>query len=276
MLKLVMIIVSFVNLKLSADTLKQGDMLLIGMMTDEQVITSVEYMGQPVPLVNINSCLTAIIGTSYNTPPGHKSLVIRFSDGWNEKKVIDTSILVVKREFRKSYITFPESKQSAIDTSNERRKEEEFKIVSEAISLPSVGFYGIAPIEMPCEKTISGTYGDERWSNGKKLWNHAGVDFAVVEGTPIIAPCSGAIIMARDTFIRQGTFVILDHGAGLKSVYMHMSKRVVDEGMVAKAGDTLGFVGATGLATGPHLHMSLYVRGAPVDPLFWLERKEIF
>jgi len=272
---LVLLLYTLLEVQLSADTLRQGEICYVRVETQQQGLLSLTYRGEPYPLVPLGRGFVALIGTSYKTTPGPKPIRIVFTQG-ESKETLDTVLVVLPREFRKSVITLPPSKQAAIDTSMKRRKQAEYEEVVAAVNAPSKAFYAVFPEMLPCAKKISGTYGDERWANGRKLWHHSGLDFAVPQGTPVLAPCAGRVAMARDTFIRQGTFVMLDHGAGLKTLYYHLSRRSVDEGEEVAAGDTLGFVGSSGLATGPHLHMSVYVHGIPVDPLCWLERKEPF
>ncbi|TKJ43971.1 hypothetical protein CEE36_02305 [candidate division TA06 bacterium B3_TA06] len=276
MFSLICLLAAPLEVRLSSDTLEQGEICYLFVETQEHGLLSLSYRGEPYPLIPLGDSFVAIIGTSYKTDPGRKPIRIKLSQGGSAKEVIDTAIQVVPTKFRKSVITLPASKKGTIDTTNERRKQEEYKTVVEMINAPSEEYYAILPEIFPCPKKISGTYGDERWTGGRKLWHHSGLDFAVPEGTPVLAPCPGRVVMARDTFIRQGTFVILDHGAGVKSLYYHMIERSVDDWDEVEAGDTLGFVGSTGLATGPHLHMSVYINGIAVDPLFWLEQKEPF
>ncbi len=276
MFMLALLFVSSLDVKLSSDSLRQGEILYLSVRTAEQGLLRLEYRGNPFPLFPWDEGFLAVIGTSYRTDPGRKLLRVELFTGTGSLEVFDTSVVVLAREFRKSYVTLPASKQVAVDTSLAKRKEEEYRAVTEAINAPFGIFHAILPLRMPCEEKISGTYGDERWYNGKKGWNHAGVDFALREGTPVLAPCRGVVQMARDTFIRQGTFVLLDHGGGLKTMYYHLSKRLVEDGQIVNAGDTLGLVGSTGMATGPHLHMSVYVNGVPVDPLYWLKLKRPF
>lgn len=275
MLRLLVLLVASLDVTLSSDTLKQGEILYLSVRSAEQGLLSLTYREKPYPLIAMGDGFVALIGTSYKTDPGRKLIRVTLRQG-ESKEVVDTAVRVVKAEFRKSVITLPASKQHTIDTSQQRRKQEEYKEVVDAINAPSGPFYAILPRMLPCAEKISGTYGDERWSNGRKLWHHSGLDFAVAEGTPILAPCAGKVVMARDTFIRQGTFVMLDHGMGLKTLYYHMSRKVAADGDVVQAGDTLGLAGSTGIATGPHLHMCVYIHGVPVDPLFWLKRKEPF
>jgi murein DD-endopeptidase MepM/ murein hydrolase activator NlpD len=265
------------EVQLSHHTVEQGEMSYVYVSAREQGLLSLEYRGEPYPLIPWEDGFISLIGTSYKTDPGKKSLRITFTRGWNSD-VLDTFISVQSREFRRSDITLPPSKQGTIDTTQQRRKQEEYQKVVEAINSPSTDFYAMFAEILPCAERISGTYGDERWINGRKGWHHSGLDFAVPRGTPILAPCPGKVVMARDTFIRQGTFVMLDHGANLKTLYYHMEKRTVNEGEEVNTGDTLGFVGSSGIATGPHLHLSVYVKGIPADPWFWLgiREKELF
>ncbi len=97
---------------------------------------------------------------------------------------------------------------------------------------------------------------------------HHGTDFAVDEGTPIAASNSGRVAFADDLPIR-GLSVILDHGGGVFTAYHHLSEASVVEGQFVSIGDLVGFVGSSGLATGPHLHWELVVGGVEVDPMLW-------
>jgi len=101
--------------------------------------------------------------------------------------------------------------------------------------------------------------------NGEPRGPHNGADFAAGTGTPIVAPANGVVIYARE-FYYSGNTVILDHGWGLYSTMAHLSAFAVAEGARVTRGDLLGKVGATGRVTGPHLHWSVRLLGARVDP----------
>ncbi len=110
----------------------------------------------------------------------------------------------------------------------------------------------------PVQKArISGHFGAQRILNGKPKRPHMGMDFAVPKGTPIKAPAAGVVTLADDDLYFEGGTVFVDHGQGLVSVFMHMSKIDVEDGQQINKGEVLGQVGATGRATGPHLHWSL-------------------
>lgn len=99
-------------------------------------------------------------------------------------------------------------------------------------------------------------------------WRHAGVDIAVARRTSVRAPQAGAVAEVGD-YVLTGKTLILDHGQGVHSAYFHLDTILVSEGDVVPRGATLGRVGASGLATGPHLHYGIYVHGKDVDPAVW-------
>lgn len=120
---------------------------------------------------------------------------------------------------------------------------------------------------LPLEGTQpSDNFGRKRLLNGKPRSPHAGVDFSAPPGTSVRAPQRGRVALASALFF-SGRTVVLDHGLGLFSFYGHLSALDVKEGEMVEAGDPLGRVGATGRATGPHLHWGLRLNGARVDPL---------
>lgn len=103
---------------------------------------------------------------------------------------------------------------------------------------------------------------------------HAGTDIAAPTGTPVIAPAGGRVVLAATPgapFTLEGNLLIVDHGAGLTSAFLHLSRIDVVDGQVVAAGQTLGAVGRTGRATGPHLHWALQWRGRRVDPATVIE-----
>ncbi len=113
---------------------------------------------------------------------------------------------------------------------------------------------------------ISGVYGSQRVLNGKPRRPHFGVDIAAPTGTKVIAPASGIITLAhRDMFFSGGT-IILDHGHGLSSTFLHLSKLLVKKGDVVKQGDLIAEVGATGRVTGAHLDWRMNLFKRRVDP----------
>jgi murein DD-endopeptidase MepM/ murein hydrolase activator NlpD len=121
------------------------------------------------------------------------------------------------------------------------------------------------PFERPVAGVAVSGFGVRSVLNGQPRGPHNGADFAAGTGTPIVAPAGGVVAYARE-FYYSGNTVILDHGFGLYSTMAHMSAFDVQEGARVARGQLLGKVGATGRVTGPHLHWSVRVNGARVDP----------
>ncbi|HSR54495.1 MAG TPA: M23 family metallopeptidase [Acidobacteriota bacterium] len=110
------------------------------------------------------------------------------------------------------------------------------------------------------------SFGKRSVFNGKPRSPHSGADFSAPQGTPVKAPNSGTVVLARDLYF-AGHTVIIDHGLGLYTFFAHLSKFEVEEGQMVKRGDVLGLSGSTGRVTGPHLHYSVRLNNSRVDPL---------
>lgn len=112
-------------------------------------------------------------------------------------------------------------------------------------------------------------FGTRRVFNAESRSAHGGADYRTPAGTPVLASEEGLVVLAADHFF-AGKNVFVDHGGGLLSMYMHLSRLDVKKGQRVKRGDRLGLSGATGRVTGPHLHFGLRWRGAKVDPALLL------
>lgn len=119
----------------------------------------------------------------------------------------------------------------------------------------------------PAQGRISGVFGSQRIYRGTPGNYHSGLDIAAPTGTPFAAPADGVVILAADQpFTLEGHLLMIDHGNGLNSAFLHCSKLYVREGQRVRQGQPLGEIGATGRATGPHLHWSMKLRSARIDP----------
>ena len=128
---------------------------------------------------------------------------------------------------------------------------------------PLKEWYG--KFDPPVNARVSDVFGTQRTFNGQVQSMHQGLDFAVPGGTPVSAVNSGTVLVARPMFF-EGNCVMLDHGQGLMTIYMHLSEFKVKEGEHVKRGQLIGLSGGTGRATGPHLHVAVRWEGIYVDP----------
>lgn len=120
----------------------------------------------------------------------------------------------------------------------------------------------------PVTGRISGLFGSQRIYKGEPGSYHSGVDVARPSGTAVLAPADGVVILAAEApFTLEGRLLMLDHGMGLNSAFLHLSRIDVQVGDVVRRGQAIGAVGATGRATGPHLHWGMRWRNAKIDPL---------
>lgn len=123
------------------------------------------------------------------------------------------------------------------------------------------------PFIWPVQGRISGRFGNARVYNGQPGAGHSGMDIAAAAGTPVKAPAAGVVTFAAPGLYLTGGTLLIDHGHGVSSNFLHLSRIDVKAGDVVRRGQTIGAVGATGRATGPHLHWGMRWRGAKIDPL---------
>lgn len=194
--------------------------------------------------------------------PTTAEVTVRMPDGYVHVQRFE----VVQREYNIQRIDgLPPKKVTppaeALEQIKRERKEKDAAFKSD---LAETGF--LMDWNWPAEGPISGVYGSQRILNGKPRRPHFGVDVAGPTGTPVVAPADGKVVLALPEMYFEGNAIFLDHGHGLKSVYMHLSELNVREGQIVRKGDRLGAIGATGRVTGPHLHWALYWFRTPLDP----------
>jgi murein DD-endopeptidase MepM/ murein hydrolase activator NlpD len=123
----------------------------------------------------------------------------------------------------------------------------------------------ISGLDWPAPGIESGIFGSQRIDNGVPMSPHYGVDMAAPTGTPIVAPADGVVGISADHYLNGG-FTLIDHGQGVSTAYLHQSARLVKAGEAVKRGQRIGLIGATGRATGPHLHWAMNWFQVRLDP----------
>ncbi len=164
-----------------------------------------------------------------------------------------TSAITVEGKY-----TAPSQEQLEVIARDKQTKQETFSKVS-----PDREWAGA--FEAPLDAPRSGVFGSQRTFNGQVRSTHEGLDFAAVTGTPVGALNAGTVLLARPLYF-EGNCVVIDHGQGLLTLYLHLSEFKVHEGDKVERGQILGLVGGTGRATGPHLHIAVRWQGIYVDP----------
>ena len=164
-------------------------------------------------------------------------------------------------KMKQKYVSPPKEVEDRILREREITRSSKEKIGNINTALFSNGF--TRPIQ---GGRISSVFGSQRILNGVPKSPHNGIDIAVPRGTPVEAMSDGKVLLSADNFYYAGNFIIIDHGLGLNSMYLHLSESFVKEGQIVKKGEVIGKVGTTGRSTGPHLHWSVQWFDKRIDP----------
>ena len=208
----------------------------------------------------------AVIGIDLETKPGRAPWRIGVVDSGGTARAAAGALAIRARQFPVQRLTLP-AHQVDLDPETARRAE------AEAVALRAL--YDTSTPERlwrgAFTRPVGGDgeghgFGARRIINGQPRRPHAGLDYSAPKGTPVVAANRGRVALVGDFFF-PGRLVALDHGLGLYTLYMHLDRVDVAEGAVVERGTALGAVGATGRATGPHLHFGAQVGRARVDPL---------
>jgi murein DD-endopeptidase MepM/ murein hydrolase activator NlpD len=237
------------------------------------VIIQVDGNGGETPQVSLqqknypafeigNGRFRALLPTTPLEKPGARLLQVA-GDGQVQK----LSVQVRDRDFPTQSIWLPPGK-------DEEGTDAEFDRVDAFKALVTPEKFWDGKLLRPNSGEITTIYGVRRYYNGvfAQDYYHRGVDYAGAYGSPVVAPAAGRVsLVGRESqgFKIHGNVVGIDHGQGVASILMHLSRIDVQEGDVVKAGQVIGALGSTGAATGPHLHWGLYVHGQSVDPVPW-------
>jgi len=214
-------------------------------------------------------CWYAFAGVSLATKPGIYTLRVEGKSKGGEDTSMRHAVAVAAAHYPTSALKvapgFVEPPKETLARIEEDQAEKK-KVF--ATTLPETLWSG--RFERPAEAEVSGVFGSARVFNGVKKSQHTGLDFRVTTGTPTVATNSGTVVLARPLYF-EGNCVMIDHGQGLLTMYLHLSEFRVKEGDVVKKGQTLGLSGGTGRATAPHLHFAVRWRGEYLDPRTLLE-----
>ncbi len=208
-----------------------------------------------------NNRYRALIPTTPLDQPGTKTLTVR-----NDENVQTFDVSLRDRDFPTQHIQV--SGDGVNPTQLERDRIDQFQ----QLVTPEKHWEGT--FVRPNQASVSTVFGVNRYYNGDYAENyyHRGVDYAGPMGSPVVAPADGKVKLVgtqQEGFRVHGNTVGIDHGQGVLSIFIHLNEIKVEKGEMVNAGEIIGTVGATGVATGPNLHWGLYVNGKAVDPVPW-------
>ena len=236
-----------------------GGVAVIDLGTDAQR-PEAKYDGKPVLVVKEQDTWRAIVGIPLTVKPGTQTLN---ANGRN------LSFSVSNKKYPEQHITLKNQRQVNPNPDDLKRIDNELAVQIKAYRTFSPNTPSNLLLDKPVNGPLSSKFGVRRFFNGEERNPHAGLDFAVPAGTPIKTPAAGKVILIGNYFF-NGNTVFVDHGQGFISMFCHMSKIDTRVGQQLARGDVVGKVGATGRATGPHMHWNVSLNDARVDPAIFI------
>ena len=253
---------------------KQGQILVVKIPINGEV-TRVQgtFLGRSVsffsdPRLEEPNGVIGLIGIDLQDEPGIHELTVE-TQTEEQRQTMTYRIQVIKEKFYVERLTLPKNKVDLDRKSLARWKAEQAQ-VKEALANDSHTKLWEEGFVEPVAGKRTGIFGSVRIMNGQARNPHNGEDIGAPLGTEVVATNNGIVRLTVD-HIFSGKGVFLDHGLGLYSMYFHLSEVLVKEGDLVKAGEVVGKVGATGRATGPHLHWGVKLNGARVNPYALLD-----
>jgi murein DD-endopeptidase MepM/ murein hydrolase activator NlpD len=212
----------------------------------------------------------ALAGVSLETAPGTYALEL---SGERSATGATAKALSFTRKFTVAQAKYPKIKvKLSVEHKFTEPTPEQLQQIEEARKIKQDYLNRVTPdrewsgkFATPAQAEISDVFGSQRVFNDKTSSPHLGLDFRVPSGTPVAAMNDGTVLLARPLYY-EGNFVVLNHGQGLLSLYLHLSEFKVKEGDTVKRGQEIGLSGGTGRATGPHLHVAVRWQGTYLDP----------
>jgi murein DD-endopeptidase MepM/ murein hydrolase activator NlpD len=245
----------------------QGEAVLVHIDVSTSSVQSLKRNGTTVPTFGYQSGTGALIGIDLNAAIGTSTLQATLTNGEH----INTSFVVLARAQAKEAFTVP-AKLGGNSSSSQKKVvsalESENSVLAALISNNEITWSQpfIAPVANPI---ITDPYGYIR-DSGSATITHKGADFHADTGTPVIAMNRGVVRLSKK-FTIYGNTLIIDHGNGLMTFYMHLSQRTVTQGTLVEQGQIIGYSGSTGYAEHPHLHLSVHINGTSIDPVEFLK-----
>lgn len=253
---------------------KQGQIVLVKVPGDDpQAEVRGTFLGRtvsffPDPRSGEASGYIGLLGLDMQDKPGTHELAVDIKTG-GQTQHVSLNVLVVKEKFRVEHLKLPKEKVDLDEKALARWKAEQEQ-VKMALADDSRQKLWQGGFLEPVGGRRTGIFGSVRIMNGQARNPHNGEDIGAPMGTDVLATNDGVVRLTVD-HIFSGKGVFLDHGLGFYSMYFHLSEVSVKEGDVVKAGQVVGKVGATGRATGPHLHWGVKLNGARVNPYALLD-----
>jgi murein DD-endopeptidase MepM/ murein hydrolase activator NlpD len=247
-----------------------GGIAIVTLGSDSKPLPKTYYQGKRVLVTRSDGQWQAIIGLPLSAKPGRHTLRVHGTAGDNREKVFE----VREKKYLEQHITLknkrmvnPYQKDLERIRAEQKRSRIAFATWRQETNVET-------RFITPVVGVMSSPFGKRRFFNGQPRSPHSGIDIAAASGTPVRAPASGTVV-ERGNYFFNGNTLFIDHGQGLISMYCHLNSIDAKVGDPVERGDIIATVGATGRVTGPHLHWSVSLNHARVDPTLFLSTETL-
>jgi murein DD-endopeptidase MepM/ murein hydrolase activator NlpD len=222
---------------------------------------------QPVLVTSDHELWYAVVGLPLDMTPGLHELRVKIG-GVTKTQGFEVNT----KHYPEQHITLEDTSKVELSAEDEARADRELAVITELKHHWRVAQDTDLALIIPVKGRLAGRFGVHRFFNGEPRSPHAGLDVAVARGTPVKASAQGQVLAVDDYFF-NGRTIFVDHGNGLITMYCHLERIDVKTGEAVSKGQRIGLSGKTGRATGPHLHWSVVLNGAMVDPELFIPAK---
>lgn len=236
-----------------------GDIMTVTVKNSSGAVKGM-FLGKRIYFNPSKDSQKAVIGIDLNVEPGKYPLTIAVKDS-----TITRTVVITKKQYPVQRLSLPEN-MVVLSPENEARVELEQKKTAAIWPVESEKIWAGNFINPLPGKPLGTPFGVRRVINNIPKNSHSGVDISADEGEPVKAPNDGVVVLVDEQFF-SGKSVVIDHGQGIYTMFFHLSEIKVRHGQAVIKGDIIGLVGATGRASGAHLHWGARVQGARADPL---------
>ena len=252
------------TISLSSMELDQGGVVFVKITKNDNEEPSLKWMGKDVALLyqSDKKVYEGFIAADLTQNPGEYDLNLILQPAGIEKQI---KIKIREKDYGVRKLTLPDN-QVNLNEKDLARAEKESTIMDRLWVASKPAPFWNSPFIMPLDSKVIGTFGRRSIINDQPRSPHTGVDLRGSRGTPVKATNDGKIVLTGNLFF-TGNTVVIDHGAGIMSMYFHLDKINVKKGDKISRGKVLGTVGSTGRATGPHLHWGIRISNQRVDPI---------
>ncbi len=229
--------------------------LIVGKTNPEN---SIQFLGRTV---RVNAQGDFVVGLGRDAKPQVKMLEI-YPNGTTKEYIFS----VTQRQYKEQRIEGVPKKTVNVPEEALPRIRKEVKLVKAARKVHSTRQDFLQSFIWPAKGIMTGVYGSRRYYNGVPKRPHYGIDIAAPQGSPVIAPASGVVTLVHENMYFSGGTIIMDHGHGISSTFIHLHKSHVKEGDIIKQGQLIAEIGSTGRSTGPHLDWRMNWFKQRLDP----------